>query len=436
MIKVCHISRQDVSGEGGGYQAAYRIHEALRRAGCDSRMAVAFKASDNQYVMQVGTGAKKYQLELKVTDTVHTTLKRLRRVCGIATPFHSDISFVSANSLLGLVRDAQILHLHWVSGTFASAQIQQLARLTRVPIVWTLMDIEPLTGGCHYAGGCSGYKRKCGYCPQLRSVLPYDLSRWGWSRKARNFRGLPITIIAPTSWVEDRVRESSLFQDCRIVRIPLPIDSETFCAGDQTRARQMLGLPINKGLIFCGAPNFSEKRKGLRYLTEALNLLASRLEEEPLPCGDAMALVTAGNVNISTETNIPFEVHHLGYLRGDAQLAMAYQAADVFVCPSIEDAGPMMINESLMCGTPVVAFNTGGAPDWIEDLQTGYLAALKNSTDLAHGIYTLLTASDHLPAIRMHCREMAVREFASEVVAKRYMELYESLTEDRKVLVK
>jgi glycosyltransferase involved in cell wall biosynthesis len=436
MIKVCHISRQDVSGEGGGYQAAYRIHEALRRAGCDSRMAVAFKASDDQYVMQVGAGEKKYQLELKGTETVHTTLKRLRRVCGIATPFHSDISFVSANSLLGLVRDAQILHLHWVSGTFASAQIQQLARVTRVPIVWTLMDIEPLTGGCHYAGGCSGYKQKCGCCPQLRSVLPCDLSRWGWSRKARHFRGLPITIVAPTSWVEDRVRESSLFHSCRIVRIPLAVDSEAFCPVDQGQARQMLGLPINKRLIFSGAPNFREERKGMRYLIEALHLLQGKLREKQFPGGDAVALVTAGAVDISKDVDVPFQVYHLGCLRGDTQLVAAYQAADVFVCPSIEDAGPMMINESLMCGTPVVAFNTGGAPDWIENLRTGYLAALRDSTDLAHGIYTLLTASDHLPAIRMNCREMAVRQFTPKVVVKRYMELYESLTESRKVLAK
>lgn len=86
----------------------------------------------------------------------------------------------------------------------------------------------------------------------------------------------------------------------------------------------------------------------------------------------------------------------------------------------------MMIPEAMLCGTPVVAFNTGGAPDLIETMKTGYLAAYKDSTGLAKGIYTLLAAND-LPAIRVAAREVAVRKHSQSAVAGRHLELYSSL---------
>jgi len=117
------------------------------------------------------------------------------------------------------------------------------------------------------------------------------------------------------------------------------------------------------------------------------------------------------------------------YLRDDVTLALAYQAADVFVCPSTEDAGPMMIPESMLCGTPVVAFNSGGAPDLIQTMKTGYLAKYKDSNDLASGIHALIS-SPHLAAIRNAARDIAVKNHSPQVVVSQYIELYHSLTEE------
>ena len=120
----------------------------------------------------------------------------------------------------------------------------------------------------------------------------------------------------------------------------------------------------------------------------------------------------------------------MGLIRDNASLALVYQAADIFVCPSVEDAGPMMIPEAMLCGVPVVAFNTGGAPDLIETMKTGYLAAYKDSFDLAQGMYNLLTANN-LPTIKINAHEAAVRKHSPSVVVARYLELYKNIKKNQ-----
>jgi glycosyltransferase involved in cell wall biosynthesis len=119
----------------------------------------------------------------------------------------------------------------------------------------------------------------------------------------------------------------------------------------------------------------------------------------------------------------------MGRIRDDARLALAYRASDLFVCPSVEDAGPMMIPESMLCGTPVAAFATGGAPDLIRTGETGYLARYKDSGDLAEGILGMLRAPN-AEAMREAAAAAARRLHAPELVAARYTALCANLSEE------
>ncbi|MFC1760092.1 glycosyltransferase, partial [Candidatus Neomarinimicrobiota bacterium] len=92
------------------------------------------------------------------------------------------------------------------------------------------------------------------------------------------------------------------------------------------------------------------------------------------------------------------------------RLASAFQAADLFVCPSIEDAGPMMINQSIMCGTPVVSFKMGVALDLIHTGITGYRATLRDINDMATGIkYILELDEKSYCKISQNCRELGLK---------------------------
>ena len=84
--------------------------------------------------------------------------------------------------------------------------------------------------------------------------------------------------------------------------------------------------------------------------------------------------------------------------------------------------------ESLACGTPVVAFNTGGIPDIVDHLKTGYLAEKFKSDDLLNGIEWVLKSSNYLE-MRTKCREKALNFFSYPVVAKEYERLYAKISQ-------
>jgi glycosyltransferase involved in cell wall biosynthesis len=324
---------------------------------------------------------------------------------------------------------ADVICFHWVSEFLTAKAMQQLHAHFRRPILWTMMDQEPVTGGCHYSFGCDGYQRSCGSCPLLRRPGANDASREVYLRKQQYLVDLPITFIAPTSWVEDRVRQSSLFGGKRVERIGLPIDTRVFRPGDRRQARQQLGLPADKRVVFFGSSYLHEPRKGGRYLIEALGRLHQQLSQHCTLRAEDVLLAVAGNCGETVIDSLSLEVRYLGYLREEPTLATAYQAADVFVCASIEDAGPMMIPEAMLCGTPVVAFATGGAPDLVVTGQTGYLARLADSDDLARGIRHLLECPS--PEQLSQSAAAAARQIHEPgVVAKRYMALASELSEE------
>jgi glycosyltransferase involved in cell wall biosynthesis len=304
------------------------------------------------------------------------------------------------------------------------------------------MDQEPVTGGCHYSFGCDGYEQQCGNCPLLERPGPADRSRQVFLRKRRNLGDLPITFVAPTSWVESRIRNSALFGRHRMERIALPIDTDTFRPSDRALARQQLGMPLNKQTIFFGSSYLHEKRKGGEYLIDAIQRFhqaLSRTERgspmdqhrsngaRPTHAADNVLLLMAGRNGDEIKRRLPFPVFDLGFLSDERTLARAYQAADLFVCPSIEDAGPMMIPEAMLCGTPVVAFHAGGAPDLVVSGRTGYLARLGDAAELARGIGEVLQ-SPQRNGLGEAASQAARQLHEPQTVVRRYAALVEQLT--------
>ncbi|MCI0664519.1 MAG: glycosyltransferase, partial [Acidobacteria bacterium] len=235
-----------------------------------------------------------------------------------------------------------------------------------------------------------------------------------------------ISFIASTNWGVDRLRESSLFRNNRVELIPFPIDTTVFRPIDRRIARDLLQIPFDKKVIFFGATYLDDRRKGMKQLVEALAKLAEMVETSDEINREEIFLFVAGLNGKELMAKLPFAAKYAGLLNNDLTLALAYQAADIFISASVEENGPMMIPEAMLCETPVVAFNTGGAPDLIETMRNGYLARYADATDLARGIYNLLT-SPSLPAMRVAARESAERLHTPSIVAQRHIDLYQSL---------
>lgn len=406
------LSTSDVAG--GAARAAHRLHVSLRSAGIDSRMLVQHQVSDGPAV--IGPRGMRERLHAKLAphlDRLPLLLRNARSRAPFSTQWLDNPVAEPRR-----IPDHDLLHLHWVCGGFLS--VRMVSRY-RTPVVWTMHDMWPLTGGCHYDDGCRRYRQRCGCCPVLSSSSESDLSRAVWRRKARSWRRLDMTIVAPSRWLATCARESSLFRERRVEVIPNGIPLERYRPWPRSIAREMLGLPQDRRLIAFGAvAGAVDRRKGYHLLMPALRQLASQ-------CTARVGLVVFGSSQAPGTDELRMPAWFLGVLHDDVSLALVYSAADLFVAPSLEDNLPNTVVEATACGVPSVAWAIGGMPDIIRHEESGYLARPFDLDDLVHGMRMLVDNPEVAAAWGEQARRRAVMEFDAKLQAERYTALYREL---------
>ncbi|MCF6255900.1 MAG: glycosyltransferase [Gammaproteobacteria bacterium] len=323
---------------------------------------------------------------------------------------HSNINFYSGRELLKKMPfKPDVIIVGWVDGFITPKILHDLSRVINVPIIWYLMDMAPLTGGCHFSWGCIKYMDGCGGCPAIESGHENDASRKNILVKQNLMEKTNLVVVSATEWLDKQAKKSSVFKGKNILKIMLGVDKEIFSPTSRVGARMSLNLPLDSKVLFVGATSLSFKRKGVAYLYQALELLDKKIDVRK----KKILILSAGSGDgeeVRGRISKNFQHVHLGYLKNDCSLALAYQASNLYVCPSIEDSGPMMINESMMCGTPVVSFEMGGAFDLVHTGITGYRASLKNNEDLATGIaYILALPEEDEREMVRQCRKIALK---------------------------
>lgn len=411
MIAPLHIANDDLKSGAG--RAAHRIHRGMIDAGAASRMLVRFRHSDDTTVVRCPLPGRLIDQVLAMAEQRLPQMYRRRQLdlqwgTGL-------LPSVVGHHVRGLRPD--LVHLHWVSaGLISSGGLHALGR----PVVWTLHDMWPLTGGCHYDQSCGRFIQGCGQCPQLGSRRQQDLSRLGYLGKARGYARTPLTVVALSSWMAGLARSSPLLAGARVVQIPNGLDLSVYRPLPRQAAREILDLPQDRPLILFGAMrSTSDRRKGYHLLLEALRTLRAQLPADVQPL-----LVTFGAPASGEEVIGGFAVRSLGQLNEDLSLALLYSAADLFVAPSVQDNLPNTVLEAAACGLPCVAFRLGGLPDLIQHRVTGYLADPLSTADLATGMAWLLAEPELRQQIGAAARRHVQDTFELGLVVRRYQELY------------
>lgn len=417
-MRVLHLGTSDT--RGGAARGAYFLHQKLQEIGVDSRMLVGRKYSDSDQVIQLEgplaplaehIRGRLDQLPLrryrKTGESFWTTGWQPRRLKHAMRRLRPDI-----------------VHFQWTGGGFLPIEA---IRNIDVPIVWTMRDMWPFTGGCHYTSGCSRYVVGCGQCPQLRSNDPQDVSRLIARRKSNALQRSNLWFVPISEWLADRARESrvltdGLFAEERIKVIPNGIDSGQFHPVDRGLARQQMGLPKSGRYILFSALNaLSDERKGFAHLVSALRQLRSASDPEP------PELLIAGDVPPDRLPHLGVPVRFLGTIQDNDRLRTAYAAADVVVAPSLQEAFGKVHVEAMACGTPVVAYASGGPKEIIRHKETGYLAEAFQETDLAAGIDWCLEDGRDRQALSVAARRRAEENYDVGFIASRYLDLYEHI---------
>jgi glycosyltransferase involved in cell wall biosynthesis len=417
VLKVVHLNSYE--NNGGAGRAANRLVRALQEQGIDTALWVnySFEAQASQHNFSKGLLPKFITAVQIILERILTKMK----IKAVKTPF--SIPFFGKDiSRHPVLKEADIIHLHWINHAFLRPiDLAKLQKLNK-PFVWTFHDSNAFTGGCHVRYACTHFEHACGNCPIVKQPAPHDLSHHIWKAKKQAYAGLELQLIAPSQWMAQSAKKSALFAKSPIHTIPNTLNTSVFAPSDKALAREKLGLPANAFLILSGfMPSANDKHKGADLLVDALGIFGQSNEAE---------LVVFGNRAAGDLPNFNLNTIFLGTINEEEKLALCYAAADVFVTPSIEDNLPNTVLESLACGTPVVAFTIGGIPDMVVHQQNGYLAKDASPEELAKGLAWVKNHADKA-SLSKAARHTVQNTFSESVVAKQHIKLYQSILNSR-----
>ena len=169
---------------------------------------------------------------------------------------------------------ADIIHLHWINKSLI--KLKDIEKIDK-PIVWTIRDMWPFTGICHYTYDCNKFKKSCGKCPQLRSNLNYDLSSYVFNIKKNLFKKKKITFITNSYWINKLAKQSKLLSSQKVLNFYNTIDFKNFKKIDKIKSRKKLNLNSKEKIVLFGANNPHAKYKGLNLFAKAINKINEKI---------------------------------------------------------------------------------------------------------------------------------------------------------------
>ena len=399
---------------GGAAVAANRLMKALNNNGVKAKMLVRDKESDALTVVGLPKSPMLHWHFLWERFVIFCRLHFSRKHL-----FEVDIANTGSDiTRLREFQEADVIHLHWINqGMLSLKGIQKILRSGK-PVVWTMHDIWPATAICHLTLGCHYFINRCANCKYLPGGGgSSDLSSRIWQKKQQILADENIYYVACSRWLEQVAKKSALLYGQKITNVPNCIDTHIYKKGNKQEARQRLGLPLDKKLILFASQRVTNVNKGMSYLVDACRQLGDLTK-------DLCEVVILGGHAEEVLEQLPMKAHPLGYINDELRVVDVYNAADVFVLPSLSENLPNTIMEAMACGVPCVAFKVGGIPEEIDHLKNGYVAAYRDAADLAKGIAWVLQEADY-ESLSSQAVHKVTHCYSQQSVAVKYLDVYQ-----------
>ncbi|MEM1226494.1 MAG: glycosyltransferase [Planctomycetota bacterium] len=418
--------------DGGAAVGAIRLHLALRGRGVDSRLFYPSRLSRHDspveassvapFVRQFpGDLAKSVSFRMHRVGVKRALKGRSKRYEIFTSPRGSAASRWKQQAGPLPETTQEVMHLHWISkfldwATFFPSLSSQ------APVIWTLHDMNPFTGGCHFSHGCTRFRSGCGRCPQLAAGdavnrVENDLSHQFFVAKQGALQGIDLDVVAPSRWMLNQAEASAMFPAAtRFHHIPYGIPLDDYHPVGRGDCRAALDIDDDTFVFLFGAAELGKERKGMKELIAALSGLNGLNRS-------VLGLFFGSGELIADQGELP-PVRSVGYVQDLTLQRMIYSAADVFVLPSLEDNLPFTGLESIACGTPIVAFNNGGIPDYVLPGRTGLLAESGCIDELGSHLRTMAEQPTLALRLGRQAREFAVAHHDIDHEASKYESLY------------
>lgn len=316
--------------------------------------------------------------------------------------------------------DYDLVHFHDLSSAISPLTVRLVAK--RLPTAWTFHDYAAFTGGCIFPMECRRFQTSCGDCPQmdlwpLNRSHGIDFTRRILRIKHKTFRDANIHVVAPCKWMADTARSSGIrFKGLTV--IPYGIDTSTCLPLEKAKVRQSLGFVTQKPIVLLSAGDMTDKRKGMFYAVEILKKLR--------PAIDPFVLVVGKMSEGTRQMFGDIELFDTGYLQDDHKKLQYFAAADIFLFCPIDDNMPLTILETMATATPMVGFATGGIPEVVEHLRTGYLVP-KGDIDKAVQGFKIAVTEKRSIWWGAAGREKVFKHYTHEIFLKNHLEMYKNL---------
>lgn len=422
-MKILHLSTGD---NRGAFTAAYRTHKNLLDSGHISKLFVADKKTKDIDIAQIKKVAHYFWRFLSILDKIFLRLflkEDIRKKhCFFFDYPHAFIKR-SMDSLFS--EEFDLIIVYYVSNFLSVEQIKAISQHYKAKVAFYLMDMGPMTGGCHYAWSCTGYLDGCFACPITSSKIHQKLINNETTRRYNVYLDLYPVVISGSGWLSKQAKDSYLFSNFQHEKILIGLDPDVYSPHWRHETREKLGFNENDIVVYFGAQNINDPRKGFEYLNDALIELASKVSPSSL---SQLKILTVGKIDKEIDSLKSFNHKHIPYISNETEFAKIYSGVDLFICPSVEDSGPMMVNESILSGTPVLSFKMGVAVDLVINNETGYLAELENSASLCNCLIQFINLSfSEKKLMRGRCRSLGMVTTTKKNQIESFSDLVEKL---------
>lgn len=418
-LKILHLSALDL---GGAATATLRLHKGLLSLGINSNFLTLGKCNRNIPNKDI------FELTPEPISLAKVLKKSFKVKLGLESPhdFYHQQTLLLGGEFTGsgfnfpdtlqdithsqVYKDADIIHLHWVAGWLDYASF---FKKNKKPIIWTLHDLNPFSGGLHYALGTSISET------QMGNIIDNPLTKLQITHN-RNLKikenslkeTLKIKIVSPSHWLEKQASKSLLFSKYENHCIHNGLDTTIFKSHPTELVRSILGLENQKTLLFI-ADDIDSIYKGFALLVQTLEMIKNKTDYQYIVIGRDKKNVLKSFSNII----------HLGYIQDERLMALVYNAADIFILPSLMDNFPNTMIESLCCGTPVIAFPTGGMPEAIKHGENGIICEKADANLLAQALIDFY--EEKYTFAREKIATDSADKYNYQAIAKQYILLYQ-----------
>lgn len=337
------------------------------------------------------------------------TGNRLTRLLGLNEPIPSEFYLTLQRALSGF----DVIHFHDLNLALSPLTMQLCSR--NKAVVFTAHDCSCFTGGCLYPLRCNRYLTSCGHCPQLSSMgARLDLTRINLGINRWLARQGGVQYVFPSQWLRETASRSLQFAKAALV-IPNGFSSASYDLHSKSDARRRLGIRDEQKVVLVAAHYLADPRKGVAFALSAIHAAA---DLSPL-------IIFVGIPPDDLEARLPgIRFWLTGFVWDKRKLGLLFAAADVFLFTSLEDNLPIMVQEALAAGTPVVGFAAGGVPEMVDHERTGWLCPPGDQVAINQNLRNALTRDD-LADFGRTAQETVCQRFNADVFGQKHLALYQ-----------